>query len=262
MQIPQTRAHCSSRMRGRSLPSRPCFCADISCASLHMCRGVSSGTCAVSHAFLFACHRSGLASACRSHPLASALRVMGSARLEIRGRDELKKLIAAVDLWEDDEGFNLYFLSYPEAVMCYYGASHKPPANALSLFHTPSRTLTCHEPKRGHLRRGCPRLRSKGGDAVENALYGADAGDSLWRSRKGRCGTPTICASRPQHAGRRRGRLLGRMQHVLFSHLLACCPCTSRIIVWLARSCVIRKQPSTADPFPIRTWRCLAVVAA
>ena len=50
-----------------------------------------------------------------------------SGRLLIRNRDELKKLIAALDVWEDDEGFNLYILSYPEATMSYFGAPHKPP---------------------------------------------------------------------------------------------------------------------------------------
>ena len=39
-----------------------------------------------------------------------------SGRLLILNRNELQNLMAAVDLWQDEEGFNLYFLSYPEAV--------------------------------------------------------------------------------------------------------------------------------------------------
>ena len=40
-----------------------------------------------------------------------------SGRLLIQTRDELQKLIAAVEVWEDEEGFNIYLLSDPQAVI-------------------------------------------------------------------------------------------------------------------------------------------------
>ena len=40
---------------------------------------------------------------------------MSSGFLLIRSRKELGRLLAAVDIWEDDEGFGMYFLSHPEA---------------------------------------------------------------------------------------------------------------------------------------------------
>ncbi len=40
-----------------------------------------------------------------------------SGRLLIQTRDELQKLMAAVDVWEDEEGFNIYLLSDPQATI-------------------------------------------------------------------------------------------------------------------------------------------------
>ena len=40
-----------------------------------------------------------------------------SGILLIQTRDELQKLMAATELWEDEEGFNLYLLSDPQVAI-------------------------------------------------------------------------------------------------------------------------------------------------
>ena len=45
---------------------------------------------------------------------------MGSARLILRNRDEMNRLMQALDIWELEGRYCMVFLSYPEAPVSSY----------------------------------------------------------------------------------------------------------------------------------------------
>ncbi len=58
---------------------------------------------------------------------------MANGRLFIQTREEAEKLMAAIDLWQDEDGvFGLYFISFPEAV-CDRIFRHNRPAAGMRL---------------------------------------------------------------------------------------------------------------------------------